>query len=312
MSHHWGVDSFNAVDHEVRVPDRLREAGDPERQSLFDYVVRRAGRVPEFWGRYLGRSAMQLQPGESRFIAERGQYWLERLQSEGPRQEAVQARLRRPGWSARCRILLVYNRITRIECQQRGRAGFRHGEQSAHEACRIARTLGAPTTTRIYADLENWSASADWIRGWWETMQGHEYSGMGGLYGNSGWHSTTPGGLPQTVVRTWGRRAATMEHEMRDRAIEADLARDEHSSQNRSHNFSRYVWSNRPWQRGDPPEGQLAPTQFRPVSPGSGMTTVVWQYRCACFGTQESGGHGLIDMNLATDLGFGEMWIPNR
>ncbi|MHC4400136.1 MAG: hypothetical protein ACYTG0_10695, partial [Planctomycetota bacterium] len=138
---------------------------------MFDYLVRRTGRVPEFWGRYLGRSGSQLRPGESRFIAERSDYWLRRLASEGPRQEAVAARLERPGWSRRCRILLVYNRITRADCQQRGPAGYRHGQRSANEACRIAHSLGARLSTRIYADLENWGATADWIRGWWETMQ---------------------------------------------------------------------------------------------------------------------------------------------
>jgi hypothetical protein len=52
----------------------------------------------------------------------------------------------------------------------------------------------------------------------------------------------------------------------------------------------------------------MMPTSFDPVRPGGGTVTAIWQYRCDCF--RLGGGHGLIDMNVATHLGHREMWAP--
>jgi hypothetical protein len=135
---------------------------------------------------------------------------------------------------------------------------------------------------------------------------------MGGLYGNTGWHATTRDGQQRTVIRTWGRTVGRLEERVEDEEAEAASGEQAARARSASHNFTRYVWSNRPWLRGDPPEGQLHPGEFRPVSPGAGTTTVVWQYRCACnLGLSQHSRWGLVNMDLATGLGLQEMWVPN-
>ena len=69
MTLHWGVDSsWYPVNHEVRVPGAFLNTGEqgPVREHLFDYVTRRAGQAPEFWGRYLNDNHPQtrLRPEE--------------------------------------------------------------------------------------------------------------------------------------------------------------------------------------------------------------------------------------------------------
>jgi len=61
MPIHWGVDSsYNHADRiinfrtgrPVRPPKHGEPQGDDE-ETLYDYVTRRMGQEPEFWGRYL-------------------------------------------------------------------------------------------------------------------------------------------------------------------------------------------------------------------------------------------------------------------
>ena len=55
MGLHWGIDSYSPANTMVRIPAAHLEPGESAstRLTIFDYVTRRMGRRPEFWGRYL-------------------------------------------------------------------------------------------------------------------------------------------------------------------------------------------------------------------------------------------------------------------
>jgi hypothetical protein len=156
MSVYWGVNSWNRADQmpPIHVPARLwGPAGPPNPPTLFEFVKRRLGRAPEFWGRYLNQYSYGLTETEMRFLL--GQ---------------------------KCRVALIYN-------EQRlpltGPQAYRGGREASPRACRLARLLYVPRGVWIYADLENWSVDPDWFRGWCEFMYTQPYGGMGGAYGDA-------------------------------------------------------------------------------------------------------------------------------
>ena len=272
----WGVDSWSSANREIRVPAALRHGG-AQRQTLYEFLTNSMHRAPDFWGRYLNTYASGLTPGEVNFLREHS-----------------------------CKILFVYNGPRE---PLTGPNSHRAGQAAATEACRLAHALDAPPRVRIYADLENWSVSSDWMRGWFEVMWQSEFAGMGGLYGR-GAELANPflyGGAPFHPQRLWSTAATT--------AVEDEL--DELWGQMEACGAPAkwpipYVWSNMPRNGGDPPmaastpERQAIPTDFQAVGPaGQFIRTAVWQYRLNCpLGTD----HPLVDMDLATDEGFADMW----
>lgn len=269
----WGVDSYNPANHEIRVPRRLRAEGDPERQTLYEFLRRRMGTAPGFWGRYLNTYAYGVTQGEVQFLHGHG-----------------------------CKVLLVYNGprqpLTGPRCHD---AGF----EAARQACEIARRVGVPAGVRIYADLEGWVVDPNWLRGWFSGMWQSEYAGMGGLYGRGA--EIPQGGQPYHPRRVWATSASAAVDE------ELDTITDQTATgQRTSKQAIPYVWSNMPRSGGDPPmtrsgqaEGAI-PSGFGAVGPASPLIqTQVWQYRLNCpLGTD----HPLVDMDMATDAGFADMW----
>lgn len=153
----WGVDSYSAANQQIRTPQSFVSSGEPNHQSLFEYVSRRV-REPDFWGRYLNPYRYGITREEANYIFSA---------SEG-----------------RCRILLVYNGPHRSAPDLIGRNAHRNGVLAATRAIQLASAIGARPSTMIYADLERWRAVTDWFRGWFETMATSRFLGVGGVYGN--------------------------------------------------------------------------------------------------------------------------------
>ena len=133
---HWGVDSYNPV-----TVTRRWDGGRP--MSLFQFVRTKMGGLPAFWGRYLNAAK------PSRITRPECEELARLCRSEG----------------ARVRLLLVYNDITEADCRLTGQAGYSRGLLHSSSAAGLARGLGAGAGVRLYADLENWAATAEWMRG---------------------------------------------------------------------------------------------------------------------------------------------------
>ena len=160
---------------------------------------------------------------------------------------------------------------------------------------------------RIYADLEYWTATPDWIRGWWEAMFQSEYAGLGGLYGRGAEFTleewSDPDARPRHPQLLWSTRVPIAARQQQEGILETLMQRATRRTVPSSHhNLSCYVWTTIP--RG--PRGQVV-TDFRGVGPAGGATTVIWQY--AMDSLQYAGENtGLVDLDVATDLGFQDMW----
>ncbi len=291
MTHFWGVDSFSPASHMVGVPAAHLRAGERAglRETLFDYVTRRAGRAPDFWGRYLNnglRSA--LQPGEAAFIFAQGE--------------------------GRCRIALVYNGIRGEPAgAAAGRAG---GEAAAREAVALAIAQGVPTYVRIYLDLEGWRVEPEFLEGWWDGMSASSYAGAGGIYGRGAEVVPRPRShMPDLSRRPhssgWAARVPAAEDRAAARAFPGLISDIAAGRSTRPQ--SRYIWSNIPRrfdQNRDTPAGtQIIPDSFGAVGPVGAMLnrTVLWQYRFGAFWA-EGTTRGMVDLDLALEAGYAEMW----
>lgn len=304
MTIHWGVDS--ATPSNFRNPDR-----DHAGLTMYDYVVDKA-RTPEFWGRYIGRQS-------SRYTG-------------GPRRTELDEAEVRELHSRGCSILLIYHGLEADIIEHTGRpdelpGGYDAGRGKAEHAVGRARAVGAPPGVRIYADLENWSVRPDWIRGWCDYMQQHQGAGMGGFYGKTvkirespdllrlGQNRRMTGVLQrgplgtETVSETWGASFTAASNfrgptgmSCREHELDSLML---HGSEN-AYRWTRYLWSNEPMQIGDPPAGQLRPPTFSPAPPRGGGDVVLWQYRERVY----DNGRVSIDLNLANDRGFNDMWHP--
>ncbi len=277
MTLYWGVDSsYHPADSPVRAPRSSKPI------PLFDYVTQWAGRMPDFWGRYLNGNEIRLTPGEADFIFR---------QSGG-----------------RCRILLVYTGIRDGHRERR-----QDGVHAANQAIQRADALGVPSGVRIYADLEGWRVGREWILGWWETMYQSRFAGSGGLYGRAAElpRRTRTGAreVPRPAAGSWAANAAAAEDRFADWTAPSasDLA-GQILAGTRQKSVTPYIWSNMPRQMGDPPAGQVIPTAFGAIGPAGVLLEVaVWQYRLGCpLGTHAH--HGLVDLDLATDRGYADMW----
>jgi hypothetical protein len=172
----WGVDSFYPINarairgrHQpqaeriIHTPNYI-QAGD-DAYSLFDFICDHYDEPPAFWGRYvnLAQNRSCLRPGEAEFL----------------------------GWKCRrlgidCRLVPVYNGISGRPERRRVTRLVRYddGVHHAADAETAARRFGVPRGVRIYADLEGWPATVEWLQGWCVGMfRSNYYRGMGGFYG---------------------------------------------------------------------------------------------------------------------------------
>ncbi len=291
---YWGVDSsWYPVYANVRVPDRLRrpdESGHVE-EPLFDYVTRRAGRAPEFWGRYLNDNHPQsrLRPDEPQYLFDRD-----------------------------CRLALVFNGIrTQPPAAERSRqAGVSAAERAILQANQY--NIQFPSRVRIYLDLEGWTVTPDFLEGWWAVMHASQYAGAGGLYGRGAEtrlrhrsrshlrdHSHRP------YSRGWSRQVITAEDRIEEQQMDSLL--DDLASGRSSDAYSIYIWSNTPRRydrtRDTPSNAEIIPSTFGAVGPvGSMLTrTVIWQYRFGAFWERGADG-GTVDLDLALDAAYQNMW----
>lgn len=295
MTIHWGVDSASPANF-------LNPGRGYAGQILYDYLFAAAGQTPEFWGRYLG-GLNELSIPEVAELHGRG-----------------------------CSILLVYHGLEADLIDHENRpdqlpGGYGTGWRKAEHAIGRARAVGAPPGVRIYADLENWLVSADWIRGWCDCMQRHQGAGMGGLYGKTVKLRESPYLLPlgqhrrairvlqrgplgtEIVSETWGA-AFTAASDFRG---PGGLSYDEQELDSlmlrgpaNAYRWTRYIWSNEPMQLGDPPADQLRPPTFSPAAPRGGGHVAIWQYRENVY----NNGRVSVDLNLASEAGFADMWHP--
>lgn len=290
----FGVDSHSRADTMVRVPRRFQRQGRAQ-EYLFDYVCRRAGRMPRFWGRYLnvGHST-RMHPDEVNFI-------LERSDPLGQTEH-------------RCRILPVYNGIRRQpQGQQRGRQG---GEDAAAEAITLANEFSIPHGVCIYLDLEGWDVSPEFIEGWWVRMRESAWGEAVGLYGRGAEMLPRRGTHLPDLSRParsygWARSVSRAEDRVDDEEFEALLGDLDAGRTNRP--MRRFVWSNIPRRydehRDTPPNAEIIPPAFGAVGPvGATLTdTVVWQYRFGAF-WPAGAARGSVDLDLALPLGYEYMW----
>ncbi len=243
----WGVDSVEYVTTPVD--------GYP---TLLDAVVGVAGRTPAFWGRYIGPQSGNLKPDEITLLR-----------------------------TKKCRVLLIY-RDTTIGPPFHV-STYQEGVNHATMAITDARGRGIPGGVWIYADIEypSMSPTADFFRGWFDTMLGSIYGG--GVYGN-----TSSGAAPQ--FNTPYCLAYSSDASMR------------------AGNAPALVYANQP-NRCD---GDLCPlnklandpvlTVFSPDRPlPCNAPTVIYQYA-----TRLKMGNrtNIVDFDLANGAGFASMWAP--
>lgn len=188
-----------------------------------------------------------------------------------------------------CRILLIYNRAGGSAVS----GDIDDGRHHARQAAAYAKGLGVTWGVRLYLNVEpQYRISQEFLQGWWQVIFDSPYAGMGGMYGNPTMRNITTSysaaqtALPAQRPGSAGWLAAT-----------------------------RYHWSSHPkierGQRGTPPPAGPITIPFRPMPlPGAGASTpsVVWQYGFNVF-WRTGAVHGLIDMNLANQQGFADMWV---
>lgn len=299
---HWGVDSsYYPANATVGVPDDFLRGGEvgPVEEPLFDYVTRRAGRQPEFWGRYLNDNHpdSRLRPDEPSYL-----------------------------FSRNCRLLLLFNGIrTQPHGQDRDRSG---GENAAHRAIAEARryNIANPSQVRIYLDLEDYSVTAGFLEGWWNVMYASPYAGAGGLYGRGAEQAVPRRGSRGSHLRdfsrrpynrNWAQRVSIAEDRVAEQRIYGLLDDLASGYRHISKPHSVYIWSNTP-RRYDqshdtPADTEIIPPAFGAVGPylgreGSLLTqTVIWQYRFGAF-WERGASRGTVDLDLALDAAFDNMW----
>ena len=144
---YWGVDSVTPVNHKLSSP------GHP---TLFEHITKLAGKMPHFWGRYIG-GHYAITAGE------------------------VEALTKLSGGD--CRILIAYNGTHNSPHGVGG--GEVQGLNDAKKAIAAARAVGVPGGVMIFADIEpGWKCKRAWFDGWFQGMLMSEYAGMGGIYEN--------------------------------------------------------------------------------------------------------------------------------
>lgn len=328
---HWGVDSVTPADRRVSIPAAYREPGEDEhtRVTLFEYVRRRMGRAPEFWGRYVNhllpvdrRTGIVQSPDDTQALT--------------PREVAfVQAH--------GCRIAPIYNgsrgRSAAAHSLTGGRRGGTLAANAAHAQCE---QLDIPRRVAVYADAENWPGDVAWFRGWYDTLSAA--GRRGGVYGRPVRVVENParsdrrygmaladfpspnfrerararlqqqrgltGGEPRRVEveEHWGDE---LNHAIADALVAGVLGRGVDPFTGPGRQF--LVWSNEPRRVMDADadanlDGDDIPQEFVPAEPArsAGISTAVWQYLQNAL--YRGGNRGTVDMNLCSDAGFAAMW----
>ena len=290
----WGVDSsWYPVNQNVSVPNAYLRPGEtgPVEEPLFDYVTRRAGRRPEFWGRYLNdnHAETRLRPDEPQYLFHPDR---------------------------NCRLALVFNGI---RSQPHGPdASRRGGESAARRAIAQAGqyNITDPSQVRIYLDLEGWTVTPDFLEGWWSVMHASQYAGAGGLYGRGAETRLRRGSYLRDLDHRpysagWARRVITAEDRIEEQQMDSLL--DDLASGRSSESYSIYIWSNTARRydehRDTPRDAEIVPATFGAVGPvGSLMTrTVIWQYRFGAF-WERGADRGTVDLDLALEAAYQNMW----
>lgn len=286
----WGVDSYSPADTVVHVPNRYRRAGETRHvhERLYDYVTRRAGREPRFWGRYLNKHHPSgLKENEADYIFRRS--------------------------SGRCRVLPVYNGLRGQPA--RGHRGRDDGEAVADAVIETATEYDVPPGVCIYLDLEGWTVQAEFIEGWWQRMRASPWGEAVGIYGRGAEVRHVRGGYAPRPGRHhssgWARRIDAAEQDVADEELEelVDAIAEGEAYRPNKH----FIWSNTP-RRVDsshdtPHDAQIIPHSFAAAGPVGAMLseTVVWQYRFSAF-WQRNAHRGTVDLDLARPAAYAYMW----
>ncbi|HEV2418171.1 MAG TPA: glycoside hydrolase domain-containing protein [Terriglobia bacterium] len=171
-----------------------------------------------------------------------------------------------------CSILVIYNGA--YDGAKSVRGGYQEGVKDANKAIAAATALSVPDHTYIYADIESgWRVTAKWLEGWSDTMHDSDFGGAGGVYANP-----MPSNAPR--FNTPYCQAFNSDEKMRG----SDGVR------------GGYIYSSEP----EPGCGR-APGKYAPAAPPCNPNAVIWQYAEGCYS-------GLVDQDLANDIGFWSMW----
>lgn len=326
MSLHWGADSVTPLDSEIRVRRGVR-------RRLYEHVAETV-RPPAFWGRYLNDDTRKVNGT--------------RVLRNALRRTEVEY-VRALGEN-RPKLLLVYNDRdfmrpgyvsgnTRVDARQDAE---RNGALAAENAILRADDMQVADNVCIYADLERWSVSREWMTGWMETMYRSRFYGCGGLYWNVGINSVQRNWRNAVLAGFDEKATLSKDYDLQfDRMIErirrADPATPWETWRPLNRRFEINVWSNRPylnsrmrertnaagevterargldrWRHsaGAPNRNDIrwVPERFEPNRPPQDFlsNTCLWQFGANMpVGTET---RGLIDMNLATDHGLASMW----
>lgn len=179
--------------------------------------------------------------------------------------------------SPHTRLLVVYNNV-------RPGGGYDTGRIDAQAAISFANALDISSGVVIYANVEpsDGKVSADWIRGWWDIMYDSKYGGRGGIYGN-------------TSGITWLAYLRS-----------AYAGALEKMKSPPSMGWYPPLWAQRPFKGCMIPEQINFSYQPDQIWEGYGAA-VVWQYAINCY-IPSGQKNGLIDMDLATQIGYDGMW----
>ncbi len=225
MTLHFGVDSDNVVT-----------------TRFIAQVAAMSGRVPEFWGRYIGGNTHVGTP-------------LSASEASVIHAKAI-------------RILPIYNVVLSHEPAGTLENAKAHAARAVHSA----RALNIPddNSVCIYADLEYWVTSKNWIDGWEEGITSAGY--LAGFYGSLALQSFAP-------------------------AYCAAYA-------NAPEHFARVLLF------GNQPSYYPTKTNVQAsyeMSIGAAVPScnpagaAIWQYVLSALS-------GTVDLNMATDIGFESMW----
>lgn len=218
-----------------------------------------AGRTPAFWGRYIGHPTLRfnLTSGEANFLHGRN-----------------------------CRVLLVYGGTT-IATVETYQQGVDHATTAIDYLANNSLVVPEDDSVWIYCDTEFpvMSPTADFFRGWSDTMFISSYGGAGGVYGNTSLRAAPQFNTPYCT------------------AYAAD-------ARMRELNVPALLWANQPNQCAGaschPPTLAANPPRFDVVNvPPCGVPTVIYQY---AIDLTIARTRGIVDFDLANDRGFGGMW----
>jgi Domain of unknown function (DUF1906) len=245
----WGVDSA--------VASNSGPVG--SHVTLYDAVVspNGAGKTPAFWGRYIGHPTgrFNLTSDEASFLRSRN-----------------------------CRILLIYGGTMTATV-----GTYQQGVDHANNAINYSQSLDVPEdgSVWIFCDTEypSMSPTADFFRGWSDTMFSSIYGGAGGVYGNTSMHAAPQFNTPYC-------KAYAADSNMRDG------------------NAPALLWANQPnlcagascdslTLAGSPPEFSIVNV------PPCGAPTVIYQY---AIDLTIARMRDAVDFDLANEVGFASMW----